>query len=164
MVPYEIAGRATTTVRISYRGVQSEPVVYNVTASAPGIYTQNSQGFGPGAIRNQDFSYNGPNNPAAKGSVVSVVMTGEGVTNPGSTTGAVTPGSGSGLNRPVLLVSATVAGVTARVFYAGSAPGFVYGVMQANVEIPLNVPSGAQPIVITVGANQTQTGVTVAVQ
>ena len=47
----------------------------------------------------------------------------------------------------------------------GSAPGIVYGVMQVNVEIPSNAPSGASvPIQIFVGSTPTQSEVTVAVQ
>jgi uncharacterized protein (TIGR03437 family) len=40
----------------------------------------------------------------------------------------------------------------------------VYGVMQVNVQIPSNVPSGAQTIVINVGSISTQANVTVSVQ
>jgi uncharacterized protein (TIGR03437 family) len=40
----------------------------------------------------------------------------------------------------------------------------VAGVMQVNVKIPAAAPSGAQPIVISVGGINTQTGVTVQVQ
>jgi uncharacterized protein (TIGR03437 family) len=51
-------------------------------ATAPGLFTQNASGSGPGAILNQDNSVNGPGNPAAKGSIVQVYLTGEGQTNP----------------------------------------------------------------------------------
>jgi trimeric autotransporter adhesin len=165
MVPYEIAGRPSTQVRISYKGVQSDPLTYNVLPAVPGIYTQNSSGTGPGSILNENFSVNSAATPAAKGSVVAIYMTGEGVTSPNSTTGAVAPINGSGLNKPVLApVTATVAGIPADVTYYGSAPGIIYGVMQVNVRIPANAPSLAQPIVISVGGNQTQAGVTVAIQ
>jgi uncharacterized protein (TIGR03437 family) len=90
MVPYEVAGRPTTSVVVVYQGVQSAPLLYTVIAAAPGIYTQNYSGTGPGAIINQDgVTGNGPGTLAAKGSVVSVYMTGEGQTSPGGTTGAI---------------------------------------------------------------------------
>jgi len=133
-------------------------------AAVPGIYTQNSQGFGPGAILNQDFSVNGSANAAAKNSVVAVYMTGEGTTAPPSATGGVAGSGSNPLNKPAMGVTATVAGLPATVEYAGSAPGFVYGVMQVNVRIPAAAPSGAQPIVINIGTFSTQAGVTVAVQ
>jgi uncharacterized protein (TIGR03437 family) len=164
MVPYEISGRATTTMIVTYNGTPSAPVVYNVVPTSPGIYTQNAQGTGLGAILNQDFSLNGPNNRAAKGSTIAVYMTGEGITNPPSTTGGVATGANS-LNHPVLPVTATVGGVAATVAYAGSAPGDVYGIMQVNVTIPAGAASGASvPIVISVGNTPSQSGVTVAIQ
>ncbi|MBZ5728508.1 MAG: hypothetical protein LAP87_26440 [Acidobacteriia bacterium] len=170
-VPYEISGRATTTIRLEFLGVRSDPIVYTVVAAQPGIYTLNLQGTGPGAILNQDNSVNGSNNMAAKGSVVQVYMTGEGDTNPGGVTDAVAPSDGTGLKKPKLTPTATVGGVPATVIYAGNAPGFVNGFTQVNVRIPDNAPSGpAVPIVITFGPAtaplpfSTQSGVTVAVQ
>ncbi|MGO9257220.1 MAG: BACON domain-containing protein [Bryobacteraceae bacterium] len=165
MVPYEIAGQPTTNVTVVYQGVTSAPLTYNVVSTAPGIYTLNESGTGPGAILNQNYSVNGPNNPAAIGSVVAVYMTGEGVTSPASTTGGVAPGNGTGLNHPIPTVTATVGGMQATVNYAGSAPDIIYGVMQVNLTIPAGVSAGAQPIVISVGSNfPTQTGVTINVQ
>ena len=164
MVPYEIAGRSTTNVVVEYQGVQSSGIAYNVVATAPGIYAQNAQGSGAGAIVNQDYSINLPSAPAPKGSVVSVYMTGEGVTL-GAVDGAIATGALS----PVLPVSATVGGIPATVWYAGTSPGIVTGAMQVNVEIPANAPSGpAAPLVIIVGtgatAVSTQAGITISVQ
>jgi trimeric autotransporter adhesin len=164
MVPYGIAGRATTMVQVVYLGVSSSGIAYNVTATSPGIYTLNQAGTGQGAILNQNLSGNSSSNPAAKGSVIAIYMTGEGVTAPPSATGQLAPSDGSGLNHPVQTVTATVGGVAATVQYAGSAPGLVYGVMQVNVLIPSTVSSGAQPLVVTVGTTNSQSAVTVAVQ
>jgi len=164
MVPYGVAGRATTNIRIVYKGVQSDPITYSVVQSMPAIYTANSGGFGQGAILNQDYSYNGASIPAAKGSVVSVYMTGEGVTSPASVDGAIAPINGSGLFQPTQKVTATVGGVPATVEYYGSAPGIVYGVMQVNVRIPDGAPSGNATLVINVGSTSSQANVTVAVK
>jgi uncharacterized protein (TIGR03437 family) len=165
MVPYEVAGRVTTTMRVIYKGVQSEALQLTIAPAAPGIYTLNQSGSGPGAILNQDFSLNTATAAAAKLSVVQVYMTGEGVTSPQGANGAIAPLNGTGLFKPILPVTATVGGVQARVLYYGSAPGIVYGVMQVNVEIPTAAPSGAGvPIQIFVGTTPTQNGVTVAVQ
>jgi len=164
MVPYGVSGRTVTTVRISYQGVQSNPLIYNVTTTAPGIYTQNSSGTGPGVILNQDYSENGPTKPAATGSVVAVYMTGEGATNTTPPDGAIAPVNGTGLYKPLLPVTATIGGIPATVQYYGTSPGIVYGVMQVNLTIPAGVSSGPQPVAITVGTTSTQAGVTVAVQ
>jgi uncharacterized protein (TIGR03437 family) len=172
MVPYEVAGRPTTTVVVVYQGVQSTPLVYSVQAAVPGIYTRNQQGFGPGAILNQDgVTVNGPGTAAAKGSVVSVYMTGEGQTSPAGMTGAIAPVNvPAPWKQPLLKVTATVGSLPALVEYYGSAPGLVSGVMQVNVQIPANAPSGAVPIVITLTdastglSYSTQSQVTVSVQ
>jgi uncharacterized protein (TIGR03437 family) len=172
MVPYEIAGRPTTSVVVEYQGVQSAPLTYNVVAAVPGIYAQNEQGFGPGAILNQDgVTGNGPGTPAARGSVVSVYMTGEGQTSPAGLTGAIAPVNvPAPWKQPRLKATATIGGSQAVVQYYGSAPSLVSGVMQVNVQIPANAPSGVLPIVITLTdpstglSYSTQGQVTVSVQ
>jgi uncharacterized protein (TIGR03437 family) len=58
----------------------------------------------------------------------------------------------------------TVGGVPATVVFAGTAPGFVEGALQINVQMSASVPSGAQPVVVTVGGVSSPAGVTVAVQ
>ncbi len=165
MVPYGVSGRTSTNLVVEYAGVQSDPLTYNVVQVSPGIYTLNLAGTGPGAILNQDYSVNGAANPAAKGSVVQVYMTGEGATQPPSADGGIAPLNGTGLNTPVKAVTATVDGMPASVLYYGSAPGIVYGVMQVNVVIPANAASGpAVPIQIAVGGVASQNNVTVAVK
>jgi len=166
MVPYEVNGRSTTSVQVVYKGIASDSFICNIVSQAPGIYTANFQGFGQGAILNQDgVTVNSAAAPAAKGSAVSVYVTGEGMTTPASATGRITPADGSGLKKPVGNVSATVGGIPAAVEYAGSAPGLAAGIAQINVRIPPDAPSGAEvPIVITMGGASTQSGVTLAVQ
>jgi uncharacterized protein (TIGR03437 family) len=164
-VPYGVGGRAATNVQVVYLNVPSVAVPYTVAQAVPGIYTLNFSGTGPGAILNQDNSVNASNNPAAKGSVVQVYMTGEGATTPGGTDGALAGTPGYPLAAPILQpVTATVGGLSAVVDYAGSAPGEIYGFMQVNITIPATTPSGAQPVVIKIGAYATQAGVTLAVQ
>jgi uncharacterized protein (TIGR03437 family) len=169
MVPYEVFGRPQTSVTISYQGVASDPVVYNVVPVAPGIYTLNMAGSGQGAMFNQDgHTVNGPSTPAAKGSVIALYLTGEGPTAPQGVDGAITPADGSQLKHPLATVTATVGGIPATVYYAGSAPGIVNGISQINVVIPSNAPSGPNvPILLIFTASGyaagTQPGVTVAV-
>jgi uncharacterized protein (TIGR03437 family) len=163
-VPYELAGRSTTTVKVEYSGVQSEGITYTVVPAVPGIYTQNLSGTGPGAILNQDYSVNGNSNGAAKGSYIAIYGTGEGATTPVGVTGSIIPTTGSGLKHPVLTPSVTIGGKTATVAYAGSAPGSPAGVFQVNVLVPDDAPSGSNAILITFGTYTTQAGVTVTVK
>jgi uncharacterized protein (TIGR03437 family) len=165
VVPYEIAGQVATSVVVKYNGQTSNSFSQQSSAVSPGIFTQNSSGSGPGAILNQDYSVNGPLHPAAKGSVVQVFMTGEGLTTPTHVTGRVNNVTSiSQLPVPLLSVSASIGGQPAQVTFAAEAPGLVSGVMQVNVTVPATVGSGNQPIVISVGTTGSQAATTVNVQ
>jgi uncharacterized protein (TIGR03437 family) len=57
-----------------------------------------------------------------------------------------------------------IGGQPAAVEFYGEAPGVVSGVMQLNVQIPWNVPSGNLAISVFLGANTSQSGVAVSVR
>ena len=162
IVPYAVTGRVTVAVQIEYLGVRSAPIQLRVVDSAPAIFTIPATGSGQGAILNQNGTVNNFSNPAAKGSVVVIYMTGEGQTNPGGADGTIT--GTAILKRPQLPVTVTVGGIPAAVQYAGAAPFIVSGVMQVNIQLPDNVPAGSIPVVVTVGSAASQANVTVAVQ
>jgi len=110
---------------------------------------------------------NGPGNRAAKGSIAQVYMTGEGQTNPPSVTGAITTATlppPQVTPAPALPIMVWIAGQSVPYTYAGEAPGLVAGMMQINVQIPSNAPSGALSIVVSIGGNTSQNGVSVSVQ
>ena len=167
IVPYEMAPFASPTVLIKYVGQTSNGYLLTSATTVPGLFAQNSQGSGPGAILNQDNSVNGPGNAAAKGSIVQVFMTGEGATSPASVTGKITTATlppPQVTPAPLLAVGVLINGQPATWQYAGEAPGMAAGLMQLNVQIPLNAQSGPLPIVVSIGGNFSQTGVTVSVQ
>jgi uncharacterized protein (TIGR03437 family) len=164
VVPYEVAGNATTNVMIQYLGNNTNAVAVPVGQTSPGIFVISAAGVTPqqGAILNQDSSINGATNPAATGSVIQIYATGEGVTNPASTDGALA--QGTTFPAPFAPVSVTIGGVAANIAFAGTAPGGVAGFLQVNAVVPAGVASGAQPIVLTVGPNSSPAGPTVAIQ
>jgi uncharacterized protein (TIGR03437 family) len=167
VAPYEMASVANSPVSIEYAGETSNSDQLTLAAAAPGLFAQNSSGSGPGAILNQDNSLNGPSHAAAKGSIVQVYMTGEGLTSPPSATGTITTVNlppPQVTPAPVQPVQVWIGGQPALYTYAGEAPGMVAGVMQLNVQIPSNAPSGALSIQVSVGGNVSQSGITVAVQ
>ncbi len=174
VVPYQIAGQFAPFAQVKYLNQSSNAFSLNTTSTAPGIFTQNGSGTGPGAILNQDFSTNGTTSatkPAAKGSVIAIYMTGEGATSPPGVTGKVTCSTCAISQLPVPLLPVTVTFIDsnnvrypANFSYAGEAPGFVSGLMQVNATVPSNVPSGTLQVVVSVGPNSSQSGVTVAVQ
>jgi len=167
VVPYEMASVASPSVWIKYAGQTSNAYQLTTTTTVPGLFTQNASGSGPGAILNQDNSVNGPGNRAAKGSIAQVYMTGEGQTNPPSVTGAITTATlppPQVTPAPALPIMVWIAGQSVPYTYAGEAPGLVAGMMQINVQIPSNAPSGALSIVVSIGGNTSQNGVSVSVQ
>jgi uncharacterized protein (TIGR03437 family) len=166
LVPYEIAGKASTVMQVTYAAaagtVQTAAWTLPVVAAAPGLFTIDSTGTGQGAIVNQDGTVNSASNAAARGSVISIYATGEGQTSPAGVTGSVT---GSGGKTPVLPVTVTIGGIGATVQYAGSAPDAVAGLLQVNAVVPAGVSVGSGvPVVVSVGGVQSQVGVTVAVR
>jgi uncharacterized protein (TIGR03437 family) len=160
ILPYSISGGGTQIV-VRHNGLNSAPVTVPVAPSVPGLFTSNAGGAGQGAISNQDGSLNSAQNPAARGSVITLYATGEGMTSPPGVDGkiAVPP-----YPAPVLPVSVTIDGVPATIQYKGGAPGEVAGVMQVNVSIPASVHSGNVPVSLTVGNATSQDLVTVAVR
>jgi uncharacterized protein (TIGR03437 family) len=167
VVPYEMASVASPLVWIEYAGQTSNEFELTSTTTAPALFTQTWSGSGPGAILKQDNSLNGPGNAAAKGSIVQVYMTGEGQTNPPGVTGAITRATlppPQMTPAPILPIKVTIAGLPALYAYAGEAPGLVAGIMQLNVQIPAIAPSGDLQILVSIGGNTSQNGVTVSVR
>ena len=162
VVPYGIAGRAEVILRVIGPAPSTTPVRVPVIPVNPAIFTADASGRGQAAALNQNGLLNSAQNPAAKGSVVVVYATGEGTTTPASIDGRIA--SGTTLPRPILPVKAQVAGQTARVLYAGAAPGLVAGVMQLNIEVPPDTPSGPALVRFQVGNTRTVNNVTIAVQ
>ena len=153
IVPYEVAGQTSTVLQVVYAAasgtLRTASWVLPVAATAPAIFTLDSTGTGQGAVVNQDGTINGPANPAARGSIVSIYATGEGQTSPAGVTGSVTQ---SNTRTPLASVTVTIGGLPATTQYVGSAPDAVAGLLQINAYVPQGVPPGpAVPVTITIG-------------
>jgi uncharacterized protein (TIGR03437 family) len=163
IVPYEIAGRATTTMQVVYRGTPSANLNLQVAAAAPGFFLV--PGSTQAAAANQNGSINGLQGAAPKNTSIVLYATGEGPTTPAGVTGRVIPLDINQVKHPTAPVTVTIGGQPAEVQYVGSAPGFVSGALQVNVLIPPDAPSGgAVPIVMRVGNIANQGLTTIAVQ
>jgi uncharacterized protein (TIGR03437 family) len=141
IVPFGVAANKTTSVVVQYAGNQTDPMVLNVLASLPDIFTN---GYLPGSDAlaiNQDGTLNSADHPAPRGSIVTFYATGLGQTSPPLKDGQIAP---------VAAPAAPGVGVVfftpdielAEVIYQGTAPGQVAGFYQLNVRIPANVPKG----------------------
>jgi uncharacterized protein (TIGR03437 family) len=162
VAPFSVAGKSKVKMQLIYNGEENYPVEFNVADAGPGIFTTDSSGQGQAAMLNEDYSLNGPANPAAKGSIVMFYATGGGQTEPPGVDGEITKDV---LARPRLPVGVWVHGQGAEVLYAGAAPGCVSGVMQVNIRLPMNIPSGDRLAVgMRVGGWWSLDGVTLAVR
>lgn len=120
------------------------PIGVMVAQSAPALF------FGPQgvlALKNDDFSLVGPNNPARAGDVILLYCTGLGQTTPALQTGALATGNPMANTSPVAV---TVGGRTADVIHSIAAPGFA-GLYQTAVRVPAGVTPGNAAVVLTSG-------------
>jgi len=159
-VPYEISRPfiANPTVIVRYLNQGSNGVPVPQVAAAPGLFTTGG-GTGQGAILNQNGSVNSAANPANKGDVIVLYLTGEGQTNPAGVTGQITTASPTPPLTPQPVsgaVTVTIDGIPASVQFYGEAPGLISGAMQINVVIPAGASSGNARIVVKVGDTSSQ--------
>ncbi len=145
-VPFElVSGAGLVTVQVTRGGETSTAQPVAIAAVSPGIFTQNQQGTGPGAILHAaDFQPVSESNPAQTGEFLLIFCTGLGPVLPEVPSGNVAPGT-EPLARTVSPPLVNIGGIPAEVVYSGLAPGFV-GLYQVNVEVPVGLsPPNSQP-------------------
>lgn len=124
--PFEITGSAEVTVTVD--GQHSNSVRVGVQPSSGNILV----------IVNQDGTVNSADHPAPKGSVLTIYVTGLGLTSPLSQDGSV---SAPPLPVPVVPVTVTIDGHSVQPQFAAAADGLVAGITQVNVQIPVTTYS-----------------------
>ena len=162
LAPFGTAGAGSTTIQAEYLGIKGPSITVPVADSSPGIFTQN-YGTGQAWVVNQDGTFNSASKPAPKGSFIAFWATGQGALDIPQQDG-VQPG-GPPFPAPLLPVKVSLGGNTlpasAVVFH-----GLVYsGVVQVNIGIPLDAPSGpAVPLTLFIGGASSRTGVFLAIE
>lgn len=148
-IPYEVAG-LTATIVVTAKGQTSIPRTFNISPTAPGIFTANQAGTGIAAVLHTDgVTPVTAQNPARPNEIVIIYVTGLGVLTPPVATGAL-----SGGNLAVAAPTVTVDGVAAALDYAGGAPGYA-GLNQINLRIPASTRTAANiPLVVSAGGKQ----------
>ncbi len=155
LVPFSLLGRVNTSVTVERNNAVSAPYFMPILGAQPGIFTQDGSGVGLAALLNEDGTLNGPENPAAKGSIVVLFATGGGRMTPGGVDGRVA----DAISSLVLPLEVQIGDLPAPVLYGGNAPGLVQGVIQVNARVPASLPAGAQPIRFGVGGILSRDGV-----
>ena len=148
VVPYDVSGLSTVWVAVESQGQTSLPLSVHVLDASPGIFTVDSSGTGQAASVNEDGTQNGENNPARKGTMITLFATGEGQTSPPGVNGKVATAP---LPAPILDVQLWIGGTPAHIEYVGGAPGEIAGVLQINARIPADLLPGPESVVLRIG-------------
>ncbi len=161
-IPWELAGQAQATLTAALAGQTSAPLTVDLAPFAPGIFSLNSQGSGPGAIQDSSYQLITAANPAAAGvTAILIYCTGLGAVTNQPPSGAAAPSNPLSATKTTPTV--TIGGVSAEVLWSGLAPGSV-GLYQVNVQVPSNAPTGnAIPVILSIGGATSNT-VEIAVQ
>lgn len=159
--PAELQPGSFAEVRVLREDVISPSRLAPVAAAAPGVFVH------PESARivaiNQDGSLNSAANPANRGSVLSLYLTGAGAYSPSLAAGQPAP-LPPPLHQVAADVEATIGGQTAAVEFAGASPGFV-GLVQLNVRIPATSPAGnAVALRVLAGGAASQAGTTISIR
>jgi len=144
-VPWEVSNLSTATVEVITGGILSSSMLVPVVPVQPGIfsYAVGTQIFG--AILHLDYQLADSSDPVTAGEFMIIYCTGLGQV-------ASHPADGSAGDGQTTLALPTVSigGIPATVSFSGI-PSNSVGVYQLNVQVPHGVPSGNQPVVVTVG-------------
>jgi uncharacterized protein (TIGR03437 family) len=166
VIPYDIAINSVQQLVVQAGDALSQPEPVLIAAAAPGVFTQDQSGSGPGAILVQPAgssksATNTPANPAKAGDALLIFCTGLGAVTPKVTAGSIAPSSPPAkTDNPV---TATIGGIDAPVLFAGLAPGFV-ALYQVNVTVPSGIAAAPDvPLILSV-AGQVSRPVTVAIR
>lgn len=138
-VPYEIAGGGIARIEVCYKERPCAAAELPLAPSAPSLFT---------AILNHGGVLNSESSPAARGEIVTLYATGDGLTDGVNVSGqpATAPYA-----KPLAKASLTIGAITADILRAASAPGSV-GLLQVEARVPGGfVPPGKALARLTVG-------------
>jgi len=141
VVPLALAGRSSAVMELYKNGVLVASREVQIHAASPAFF-QTSPAFGaPSVALNEDGSANSRENPAPRGSIVSLFGTGFGPVTPQPPDGSVTRDP---FPRITLPLKALFGEQPLQILYAGYAPGLIAGTVQINVRLP-SVGFGPSP-------------------
>ncbi len=148
-IPSELAGETSAILQITALGQLSVQRTIFLDSAAPGIFSLNQQGNGPGAIIDVDGEVISEGNPATVGETIILFATGLGAVDPPVGTGAP-----AGASLATAQVTLLVDGVVVIPDYAGTAPNFV-GLDQVNFTVPAGTQLGNDiPVVLRVDGRE----------
>jgi uncharacterized protein (TIGR03437 family) len=136
-IPYETVAGGSEEISINNNGKVTTQT-FQVATAAPGIFTNSAGALVPTAS-------------AALGQEIAFYITGAGAVSPAISDGTAPADSTAlaDLPKPLQSTSVTIGGAAATIDFIGIPWGLV-GVTQINVQVPNNIATGAQAVVVTV--------------
>jgi len=139
IAPFELDGKSTTTIQVLYQNAKSNPVQVAIGSGISISGTPTGTQLQILGVYNSDLTVNSASNPAAAGSVMTLLVAGVGQSAPASQDGQINsfPLAATPFPAQVLLpfVDANNRG-SLPVTYSGAAPQLVAGVYQINFIAP----------------------------
>lgn len=138
IAPYALAGKQNAQMYVEANGQRSANLTVPVTDASPSIV---------GSILNEDGSRNAPANPAKKGSLITLSITGEGLLNTLPIDGRLPTAP---LQTPLLPLVVTLNNNKIAMRFANAAAGSP-GLMQINAQLDPDQSSGTLQLRVQVG-------------
>jgi len=146
--PFDLPAGSAVSIQVRRGSTVSAVRTANVTAVAPGIFIVDPASSAGAVLHASDFSLVSSSSPARPGEFLVIYCTGLGALRTPVRSGDGGP-SVPPLAETINLPDVTIAGLPANVTFSGLAPGFV-GLYQINARAPAGLPTGNQPLQITI--------------
>lgn len=160
VMPANLKGHYADMVVIN-NGKSSASFPVELKKVVPRIFTAFGTGTGQAAAVNPQGVLNGGTSPASVDGYLSLWVTGIADASAPDFDPAAVATDAVPLSFPIQVC---IGGVEQTVVYAGTAPGMLEAVTQINIQIVLGTPSGPQPVLIVVGAEESPETTTVTVE
>lgn len=158
VAPFALNPGGSVTVTVEREGTPVGTIALETAEAVPGLFTAGGSGMGPAAALDETGRAVTAENPARRGSVVTLTATGLGRTDPQPEDGAA--GSGATV-APLAALAATVGGKQAAVESVCGASGQTAGIVLVSVRVPADTAAGeAVPVVLRAGGAASPDGVT----
>jgi uncharacterized protein (TIGR03437 family) len=147
-VPWELQGQSSAIIKVSLGDVSGRLYELPLSRFSPGIFEYTGAGRRLAAALDENSNLITAANPARPGAVIQLYANGLGPVSNRPESGR--PAAAQPLSRTESEPLVTIDGRRATVLFSGLAPGFA-ALYQINVAVPVDTPSGANTVTISVG-------------
>lgn len=146
--PFDLPAGSAVSIQVRRGNNLSVARTANVAVVSPGIFIVDPASSAGAVLHANDFSLVSSSSPARAGELLLIYCTGLGPLRTAVKSGDAAP-SVPPLVETLNLPAVNIAGLPANVMYAGLVPGFV-GLYQIGVQAPSGLPTGDQPVQLTI--------------